>query len=194
MGRTKAKLRNGEPVRGGWIMIGHPTVAELMAAEGFDFIGVDLEHTTIGIEGFHRCALAVKGTDVDLLARLPANDPVIANNNAAVKNLTINLGAILDLTSRELTVEGTLTNDGTLVQTQNASLGATAQYLEITNKAGTQTKHSGVGITPAGNPAEYVPCKVICAQPEPGRRRRQAVRQKRFIHSIWSQKIGKNAD
>lgn len=78
MGRTKEKLRNGEPVRGGWIMIGHPSVAELMAGEGFDFLGVDLEHTTIGIDGFHRSALAVKGTGVDLLARLPANDPVIA--------------------------------------------------------------------------------------------------------------------
>jgi len=28
-------------------MIGHPAIAEIMAGEGFDWIGVDLEHTTL---------------------------------------------------------------------------------------------------------------------------------------------------
>ena len=70
MGKTKQKLRRGESALGGWVMIGHPTSAEIMAGEGFDFIGVDMEHTSIDIRAFHEIALAVKGTGCDILARL----------------------------------------------------------------------------------------------------------------------------
>jgi 2-dehydro-3-deoxyglucarate aldolase len=78
MSKTKEKLRQGQPALGGWIMIGHPTVAEIMAGEGFDWLGVDLEHTSIDVRTFHELALAVKGTGCDLLARLPSCDPVLA--------------------------------------------------------------------------------------------------------------------
>ncbi|NLY00394.1 MAG: 2,4-dihydroxyhept-2-ene-1,7-dioic acid aldolase [Rhodopirellula sp.] len=77
MGKTKQKLRNGQPVFGGWVMVGHPTVVEIMAGEGFDFLGVDMEHTSIDVRAFHELALAVKGTGCDLLARLPCCDPAL---------------------------------------------------------------------------------------------------------------------
>ena len=78
MGKTKEKLRKGEPALGGWIMIPHPTTAELLAGEGFDWIAVDMEHTSADARAFHEIALAMKGTGVDLLARLHACDPVLA--------------------------------------------------------------------------------------------------------------------
>ncbi len=78
MGKTKTKLHGGEPALGGWIMIGHPAVAEIMAGEGFDWIGVDLEHTATDINTFYQIALALKGTGCDLLARLHSCDPVQA--------------------------------------------------------------------------------------------------------------------
>jgi 2-dehydro-3-deoxyglucarate aldolase len=78
MSKTKAKLRSGQPALGGWIMIGHPSVAEIMAGEGFDWIGVDLEHTSTSMRDFHEIALALKGTGCDLLARLHSCDPVLA--------------------------------------------------------------------------------------------------------------------
>jgi len=78
MGKTKAKLRRGEIVLGGWIMIGHPSVAEILAGEGFDWLGVDMEHTSTTVRMFHELVLALKGTGVDLLARLPGHDPVLA--------------------------------------------------------------------------------------------------------------------
>jgi 2-dehydro-3-deoxyglucarate aldolase len=78
MGRTKSKLRDGLTVRGGWVMIGHPTVVEIMAGVGFDFIGVDMEHTSIDMRQFHELALAAKGTDCDLLVRLPSCDADLA--------------------------------------------------------------------------------------------------------------------
>ncbi len=78
MGRTKEKLRAGKPALGGWIMIGHPSVAEVLAGEGFDWLAVNMEHTSISVRMFHELSLAVKGTGVDLLARLPGHDPQTA--------------------------------------------------------------------------------------------------------------------
>jgi len=78
MNKLKSKLNAKQAVLGGWTMTGHPAVTEIMAAEGFDFIGVDMEHTTIDVEAFYHVALAAKGTGCELLARLPACDPVLA--------------------------------------------------------------------------------------------------------------------
>ena len=78
MGNTKDKLRAGQVALGGWIMIGHPSVAEVLAGEGFDWLAVDMEHTSTSVRMFHELALAVKGTGVDLLARLPGPDPQMA--------------------------------------------------------------------------------------------------------------------
>lgn len=78
MGNTKRKLRHGEVVLGGWVMIGHPSVVEIMAGAGFDFLGVDMEHTSIDVRQFHELALAAKGTGCDLLARLPSCDADLA--------------------------------------------------------------------------------------------------------------------
>ncbi len=78
MGNTKEKLTRGEPALGGWVMIGHPAVAEIMAGEGFDWIGVDLEHTTTDLRTFYDLVLATKGTGCDVLARLHSCDPVLA--------------------------------------------------------------------------------------------------------------------
>lgn len=74
MGQTKTKLRNGQPALGGWMLIGHPAVAELLAGEGFDWIGVDLEHATTDSRDFYEIMLAVKGTGCDVLARLHSCD------------------------------------------------------------------------------------------------------------------------
>jgi 2-dehydro-3-deoxyglucarate aldolase len=78
VGNTKEKLHCGQPALGGWMMIGHPTVAEVMAGEGFDWLAVDMEHTSTGVRAFHEMALAVKGSGCDLLARLHSCDPVQA--------------------------------------------------------------------------------------------------------------------
>jgi 2-dehydro-3-deoxyglucarate aldolase len=78
MGKTKQKLRSGEAALGGWIMIGHPSVAEIMAGEGFDWIAVDLEHTSTSLHDLQAIALALKGTGCDLLVRLHSCDAIQA--------------------------------------------------------------------------------------------------------------------
>ena len=78
MGKTKKKLQQGEVALGAWIMIGHPASAEILAGEGFDWICVDMEHTANDGKVFQQLALATKGTEADLLVRLPSCDPVAA--------------------------------------------------------------------------------------------------------------------
>ena len=46
----KTKLRNRERVFGGWVSYPDPAITETFARAGFDFIAIDMEHTTISIE------------------------------------------------------------------------------------------------------------------------------------------------
>ncbi len=73
----RTSIRDGDPVVGGWVSIGHPAVAEITAGAGPDFVVVDTEHGTIGIE---TVADALRGVDVggDALpfVRVPEADPV----------------------------------------------------------------------------------------------------------------------
>ncbi|HYG23767.1 MAG TPA: aldolase/citrate lyase family protein [Verrucomicrobiae bacterium] len=78
MGQTKRKLALGNTALGGWIMIGHPSVAEIMAGEGFDWIAVDLEHTSTSLHDLQAIAMALKGSECDLLVRLHSCDAVQA--------------------------------------------------------------------------------------------------------------------
>jgi len=77
MAGTKEKLQSGQHALGGWIMIGHPSVVEILAGERFDWLAVDMEHTSTSVRMFHELSLAVKGTGVDLLVRLPGHDPQV---------------------------------------------------------------------------------------------------------------------
>ena len=78
MGQTKQKLKNGEVALGAWVMIGHPTIVELYAGEGFDWICVDMEHSSTDLRVLHELLLAAKGTDCDVFVRLHSCDPVLA--------------------------------------------------------------------------------------------------------------------
>ncbi len=85
----------------------------------------------------------------DVIIADAANALVIPGGGVVVNNLTINSGAVLDLTDRTLPVEGVLTNNGTLKQTQDVRGSNAAEFLRVTNQAGDQTKYYGVVITPS---------------------------------------------
>jgi len=71
--------------------------------------------------------------------------------NAKVNNdLAVKPGAELDLGSYALSVEGALTNDGSLQQTMDVPNGSTTHFLNIQNAAGDTDKYYGVDITPEG--------------------------------------------
>ena len=46
----KQRLRQGATVVGGWLSLGSPAIAEIYCRAGFDFVVVDLEHSTTSLE------------------------------------------------------------------------------------------------------------------------------------------------
>ncbi len=71
----KTELKSGSLSVGGWIMIGHPVVGEIMSRAGFDWVAVDLEHTTIDLQSAESLIRAVVGCETPCLIRLTNNDP-----------------------------------------------------------------------------------------------------------------------
>lgn len=59
-------------------MIGHPTVAEIYAGEGFDWVCGGMEHTSTDLRSLHEIALAPHGTNCDLFVRMPDSNQALA--------------------------------------------------------------------------------------------------------------------
>jgi 2-keto-3-deoxy-L-rhamnonate aldolase RhmA len=70
----KKKLRNREKTFAGWTSFGHPSLTEIIAASGVDFIGIDLEHSTISQEQNQRIIAAAQGLGVLALPRIASHN------------------------------------------------------------------------------------------------------------------------
>ena len=71
----KNKLRRGVPTIGTWLTLAHPALAEMAANAGFDWVAVDLEHSSITLR---ECEDMIRVLDLGgttPLVRLTANDP-----------------------------------------------------------------------------------------------------------------------
>ncbi len=56
----RQRLRTGETVIGSWINSGSPIIAELMAACGFDFLCVDVEHSAVDLPEVQQIFQAIR--------------------------------------------------------------------------------------------------------------------------------------
>lgn len=65
----KEKLRKRERLFGGWISYAHPSITETFARAGFDFIAIDMEHSTISVEQAQRIIAASQSEGVPCLPR-----------------------------------------------------------------------------------------------------------------------------
>jgi 2-dehydro-3-deoxyglucarate aldolase len=77
----KEKLRNRSRIFAGWASISHPSITEIFARSGFDFIGIDIEHSTISQEQSQRIIAACHDNDTLCLPR------IASHNMEAVKRL-----------------------------------------------------------------------------------------------------------
>ncbi len=73
----KEKLRKKELAIGSWITIGHPTVAELMAKSGFDWLAIDMEHSPLSVSECQELIRTIDLCGVPVLVRVAANDAVL---------------------------------------------------------------------------------------------------------------------
>lgn len=60
---------------GSWIQLGHPAIAEIMASAGFEWLVVDLEHSTIGLREAEELIRVIDLKGVVPLVRLSSNNP-----------------------------------------------------------------------------------------------------------------------
>jgi 2-keto-3-deoxy-L-rhamnonate aldolase RhmA len=66
---------------GSWIQLGHPAVAEIMASAGFDWLAIDLEHSTITLREAEDLIRVIDLKGVVPLVRLSSN------NNEQIKRI-----------------------------------------------------------------------------------------------------------
>ena len=65
----KSKLRNREVIFGAWVSFSHPSITEIFAGHSFDFLAIDMEHTTISLEQAQRIIAASQSYGVPCLPR-----------------------------------------------------------------------------------------------------------------------------
>lgn len=65
----KNKLLNRERIYGGWVSYSHPSITETFALAGFDFIAIDMEHSTISTDQAQRIIAAAQSEGVPCLPR-----------------------------------------------------------------------------------------------------------------------------
>lgn len=65
----KHRLRNRDRLFAGWVSYSHPSITETFARASFDFIFIDMEHSTISIEQGQRIIAASQGEGVPCIPR-----------------------------------------------------------------------------------------------------------------------------
>lgn len=67
----------GRPALHGWLSIGSPFTAEIMAAQGYDAISIDLQHGALDYSTLLPMFQAMRASGVVLGARVPWLDPAM---------------------------------------------------------------------------------------------------------------------
>jgi 2-dehydro-3-deoxyglucarate aldolase len=71
----RQKLKEGKPLIGTLQAMNSPEVTEMLAAAGFDWLWIDLEHSTIDVEGAQRI-LQAASSNCPCILRVPCGDQV----------------------------------------------------------------------------------------------------------------------
>jgi len=72
---SKLPIQSGVTTIGSWITLGHPAIAEIFASAGFDWLVIDLEHSSITIREAEDLIRVIQLKDVLPLVRLSSNNP-----------------------------------------------------------------------------------------------------------------------
>lgn len=74
----KDRLAKNQVVMGTWMSMAHPSIAEILAMAGYDFVVVETEHTAIDVSEVLRLIIAIEQRGSIPLVRLAWNDPIQA--------------------------------------------------------------------------------------------------------------------
>lgn len=75
--RLKALWAEGKPTINGWLSIGNPFTAEIMAAQGYDSVSIDAQHGALDYSNVLPMFQAMRASGVVPMARVPWLEPGI---------------------------------------------------------------------------------------------------------------------
>ena len=73
--QLKSKLQNRQKFFGAWTSLAHPSITEIFTKIGVDFIGIDIEHSTINQEQSQRIIAAAQAGGALCLPRVASHNP-----------------------------------------------------------------------------------------------------------------------
>ena len=73
--QLKSRLSKGELTIGSWITLGHPSIAEIMASAGFDWLVLDMEHSVLELSEIQALIQVLDGKQCPSIVRLTSNHP-----------------------------------------------------------------------------------------------------------------------
>lgn len=71
----KKALRNHEQTYGTWLSLAHPLIPEILAAAGFDWMVVDMEHSSIGLSDLLPMVISIEASGSIPIVRVGENNP-----------------------------------------------------------------------------------------------------------------------
>jgi len=77
MNVLKKMLHQNVHLAGTHVMMNDPCISELIGNLGFDFIWIDLEHTSIDLQTLQMHLIGAKAAGVSSVVRVPCNDPSV---------------------------------------------------------------------------------------------------------------------
>ena len=73
--QLKSKLAQSEITIGSWITLGHPSIAEIMATAGFDWLVLDMEHSVLELSEIQMLIQVLDMRKCPAIVRLTSNHP-----------------------------------------------------------------------------------------------------------------------
>ena len=70
----KKKLANHEQTYGCWVTLAHPLIPEILAPAGFDWLTIDMEHTSIELNDLLTLIISIEAKDIIPLVRVGENN------------------------------------------------------------------------------------------------------------------------
>lgn len=74
---VKEKLRNNQPTFGSWVTIGHQSIIEIMATAGFEWLTLDLEHSSMDFSKAMELIAHIQSFGMAALVRVSKNEEVV---------------------------------------------------------------------------------------------------------------------
>ena len=71
------KLKNNKLTIGSWIMMGTPMSVEVMALAGFEWLVIDIEHTSIDLQTVESLITTIQAKNIKALVRVSKNEEVV---------------------------------------------------------------------------------------------------------------------